>query len=103
MVPDASHGERTGRFTHSEEAVRAGGDQDLAEGGEEAEEEEGGEEIEEAESDGDDGVDADGLPQTISGVAGCTTEGFEESQIVQPTTAQLPLDNLELFRRISDT
>ena len=41
MVPDTSHDERTGRFTHSENVVRAGGGQAHVDGDEEAVGEEG--------------------------------------------------------------
>ena len=92
--PDVSCDEHTGRFTHSEESVRAGGDQGLEESGEEGDEDD---------TDDDYGIDVDGPPQTTFGNSNRTTEGSEERRPAQPTMTQPPIDNLELLRRISDT
>ena len=54
---DASRDERMGRFTHSEDSVRAGSDQRLAD--DDAEDDDG-------ETGDDDGYDADTPPQTAS-------------------------------------
>ena len=90
VLPDVFRDERTGRFTHSDGPVRVGGDQGLRNRDEES-------------SGDDDGYDADGSQQTIAGNTDHTTEGLEEGHAAHLTTAQLPIDNLDLLRRISDT
>ena len=90
MKPGAPHDRRTGRFTHSEDSIRAEGYQGVE--GEDGEE-----------SDEDDGYDADGAQRTTPGGGERTAEGHSEGPQDWPTTSQMSRVNLDQRRQISAT